>query len=198
MKLVYSTYGPADTIPIDPFLKNKKLKKYFNRETGAAIATIGRLLSLEPVDPPSTPLYYATGLLEYEDYGLDSIARNSLGSDFRFSLRRFIDTGIAGISPLNQFKVLLNMPLCFIAIEHGFRGDNAVIYSSAFGLLTSALCGPDCASCIIGAGKTFADGTVETGFALVNKKELHALNVRNTQEEAFLLFREMSREKADP
>jgi hypothetical protein len=197
MRLAYSTYKPADTIPIDPYLKNKKLKKYFNRETGAAIATIGRLLSLATVDPPSTPLYYVTGLLEYEDYGLDAIARNSLGSDSRFSLRRFIDTGIAGISPLNQFKVLLNMPLCFIAIEHGFRGDNAVIYSSVFGLLTCALFGPECKSLIIGSGKTFADGTVETGFALTDKEELHTLKVRNPQEEAFLLFRELSKENSD-
>jgi hypothetical protein len=192
MNIACNSYRSNEAIPVDPFLKNKKLKKYFNRETSAALATVGKLLGEATVDPSSTALYYATGILEYEDYGLDRIAANALDADAVFSPKRFIENGIAEVSPLNQFKVLLNMPLSFIAIEYGFKNDNAVIYSSAVGLLTSALCAPPCASILLGAGKTFADGAVEMCFALTSREEVRRIPLENPREEAYLTLKRIA------
>ena len=86
----------------------------------------------------ATPFYYATGFIEYEDYGLKSTVEDSVDPAGKFSDRLFIEKGLSRISPLNQFKVLQNMPLCFVSIEHNLHGDNAVVYASAAGLLQHA------------------------------------------------------------
>jgi hypothetical protein len=194
MKIVYDSYKSTDPIPVEAYLKNRKLKKYFNRETSGAIATLGKLQAKVNFDPSTIALYYATGLLEYEDYGLDRIVANSLDPNGSFSQERFIRAGIADVSPLNQFKVLLNMPLSFIAIEYGIRGDNAVIYSSAAGLLACARTAPGGKTILIGAGKTFVDGSVACGFAIISKGELCSINPGDGEAEAYLLLKKLAAE----
>ena len=137
MKIVFDCYNPDEPIPVVKYLKNKKLQKYFSRETAAAIVCAAKLLVGIDLDP-ETPFYYATGFIEYEDYGLKYIVEDSVDPTGKFSDRLFIEKGLSRISPLNQFKVLQNMPLCFVSIEHNLHGDNAVVYASAAGLLQHA------------------------------------------------------------
>ena len=84
MIYVFDTYTPDETIPVDEFLKIRKIKKYYNRETSAAVAAMGKLLKKAEICRKTTPVYYATGMLEYEDYGLRFIAENSVDERGRF------------------------------------------------------------------------------------------------------------------
>ena len=188
MTHVFLSYGPDETIPVTQYLRNRKLKKYFNRETAATVTAMGTLLEKETIDPAATPIYYATGLLEYEDYGLAFIVEDSLDATGKFSDKLFIDQGLSRISPLNQFKILQNVPLCFVSIEFGFAHDNAVIYSSASGLLQYALCSP-AETIIIGAGKTYSDGSVEVGFSITSRTALNESPFFNYTGEAIELFK---------
>lgn len=194
MKLVFDAYEANGEIPVLRFLKNRKLAKYLNRETMAAIVAVGKLNDVSPFYP-DIPCYYATGMLEYEDYGLRDIVAASRDGENRFSPRRFIDEGIRVVSPLNQFKVLQNMPLSFASINFGLTGDNAVLYSSAGALLRQAHCAPGSGEILIGAGKTYRDGSVECGFALVERDETGLSHWLASNDEGVEMFRQWAVER---
>ena len=188
MNAAFVTFAPGDAIPVLDYLKDRKLAKYFSRETAAAIVCLGRLL--KDVDIPSKiPVYYATGITEHEDYGLPSIAKNSTDSTGRFSQELFIRNGFAKVPPITQFKLLCNMPLCFISLNYGLSGDNAVIYSAASALLSQALFAPVESPILLGAGKAHADGCVEAGFAVASKEEISSSPFLSTSVEAVEIFR---------
>jgi hypothetical protein len=191
MKVVFDSYNPDETIPVGNYLKNKKLRKYFNRETAAAIVCAGKLL--HGIDLSlDIPFYYATGLIEYEEYGLNYIVEDSIDQEGRFSESLFFERGLSRISPLTQFKVLQNMPLCFVSIEHQLHGDNAVVYSSAAGLLTHALYAPGDGTVLIGAGKVYKTGKTESGLALIEKDEIEGSPFLSYSGEAIEIFRTWS------
>jgi hypothetical protein len=195
MKVVFDSYRIDEEIPVLVYLKNRKLNKYFSRETAAAIVTAGKLLDGIDIDK-KTPLYYATGIVEYEDYGLDKIVEVCSDKDERFSQHLFVEKGLSSISPLTQFKLLYNMTLCFISIEHNLIGDNAVLYSSACGLLTQALNAPTDSTILMGAGKVHKDGKVESGFSLILKEDIMNSPFLQSYVEAVEIFRYMSNARA--
>jgi hypothetical protein len=174
MKAIVNSYRSTDSIPVLEYLADRKLAKYFNRETAAAVVTAGQVLRGSGYDR-AMPFYYATDISEHEDYGLDVVAAASAGPDARFSQELFSLRGFADVSPLNQFKVLLNMPLSFVSITYQLTGDNAVLYGPAAGLLAQARCAPAHPAILLGAGKTRADGSVEAGFACLSGAELETI-----------------------
>lgn len=194
MKSVFVSYRGQEEIPILSFLKNRKMVKYLNRETMAAIVAVGTLSRSVPL-PPEIPFYYATGMLEYEDYGLRDIVAACRDEEGRFSPKRFVEDGIRAVSPLNQFKVLQNMPLSFASINFGLTGDNAVIYSSAGALLRQALCAPGDGPVLVGAGKAYRDGRVESGAAVVRKEWIEASPWAQSEAEGIDIFRPLPREE---
>lgn len=188
MTISFERYGPTEQIPVLNYLKNKKMNKYYNRETAAGIVCFSKLEEMRQI-APGTPAYYATGVVEHEDFGLAKVVDSSMGEDGGFSQRNFVENGMQSISPLTQFKVLYNMPLSFISIEKGLTGDNAVVYASARALVDYALHSPIDGDILIGAGKVYADGSVESGFALVDKSLLAALPVYDDETEAIEIFK---------
>jgi len=188
MKLVFESYAAEAVIPVGQFLRNRKLAKYFNRETAAALIAARKLLDAQPC-PADTPFYYETGIMEFESLGLDAIADGSRDADGRFDQRSFVEIGAKAVPPLTQFKALYNMPLSFIAIEHGLVGDNAVIYASARGLLLQALNAPGDGDILLGCGKVHADASVDSAFALVSRDELATAAEGAWPGEAIELFR---------
>ncbi|HAK59829.1 MAG TPA: hypothetical protein DCO77_05525 [Nitrospiraceae bacterium] len=171
MKVVFESHDTGAPIPVQEYLKNKKLAKYFNREAAAAVICATKLIRESSVGA-ETPFYYETGRMEFEDLGLDRITDASLDEQGNFSQRLFIEKGTKAVMPLTQFKALYNMPLSLVSIEHGLIGDNAVIYASARGLLIQALHAPVEKKILLGCGKVHRDGRVESAFTLANKEEI--------------------------
>jgi hypothetical protein len=188
MKVIYDQYNPEDTIPVREHLKNKKLKKYLNRETSAAIVAVSKLLAGNEL-PTETPFYYANGLFHFEEYGLKKIVTESLDQDGIFSDEFFFKQGIPQISPLTSFKILQNMTLAFVAIENNLTGDNAVVYVSADSLLAYLSHAPPSDFILIGAGKVHNSGFTESGFAMVTHQEIGDLSIPGIETEAIELFR---------
>ena len=179
-----------DDIPVRAVLNNRKLAKYFNRETALGIVCLAEMLAEVPL-AADTPAFYDTGLVEYEDFGLDAIVETCV-TDGTYTQQSFVEKGMSLISPMTQFKILLNMPLCFFSIEHHLTGDNAVTYSSAEGLLTHARLADTEGAILIGAGKVNPDGAVESGFALATRVELASLPDRYAGKEGIEIFRGFS------
>ncbi len=196
MKVTFDSYKPGEEIPVVQYLKNRKLRKYFNRETEAALVGVGKLTRNIELRP-ETPFYYATGVMEYEDYGLEEIVRNSTDEPDGFSHKLFIEEAIPRVSPLNLFKVMQNMALSFIAIELNLIGDNDVIYTSASGLLLLALHSSFNDHMLLGASKTYKDGKVEAGFAFVLKEEIEKSPFLYSTGKAVDMFRSWVSSKGD-
>jgi hypothetical protein len=174
MKILFDAYDKDALIPVQHYLRNRKLVKYFNRETAAAVVCAARLLEGESLDP-ETPFYYETGVMEHENLGLDEIARESIDANGGFDQRGFVHQGARAVPPLTQFKALYNMPLSFISIEQGLTGDNGVVYGSARALLDLAHCAPASEAILLGSGKIQANGVVECGFVLTSRDSLDGM-----------------------
>ena len=187
MKIILNSYGREEKIPVEKYVKNRKLVKYFNRETSAAMVSAAELLRECPVSR-TIPFYYETGVMEYEDLGLDVIAGASVDETGSFDQKLFVKRGLAAVHPLTQFKALYNMPLSFVSIEFGLYGDNAVIYSSARGLLMQVLHAPTDGRILAGCGKVRRDGRVDSAFAVLLKDELDPA-LLDCEGEAIDLFR---------
>lgn len=188
MILIHEKFAPGQEIPVGPCLRNRKLIKYFNRETSAFLLAMHRMSQQFPNGlPANLPFYYSTGKVESEDYGLETVYKASIDEQHRFQVKGFVEDGMAKISPLTQFKVLYNMPLCFASIEHKMTGDNAVLYGDVRGLFTQCLCS-NSAQVILGAGKSFADGSVQAGCAVATLEELMSSSWRNSTKEAIHFF----------
>jgi len=188
MKVIFDTYGLEQEIPINEHLQNRKLRKFFNRETEAALVGVGKLKQDIELDR-QTPFYYASDVIEYGDYGLKDIIKNSTDVNGIFSQKLCFEVASPRVSPLTLFKVLQNMPLSFVAIEHGLTGDNAVILTSASGLLLLALNSAFDGPILLGASKTYKDGKVDAGFAYVQKKEIENSTFLTSEKEAIDMFR---------
>lgn len=188
MKYIFEVYSPNKDIPVKEYLENKKLSKYFNRETAAAIVCFGNFIKRINV-ADNISFYYSLGSFEYEDYGLEEIRKYSIQNN-KFSNESFINDALPRISPLNQFKVLQNMPLSFISIVYKLTGDNAVVYDSASSLLLQALYSDPDNEMLIGASKIYLDGSVEVGFALVRSNEINEL-LKNKYDEAIDIFKHL-------
>jgi len=188
MILSFDAFPAGEPIPAREFLADRKLEKYFSRETAAAVVSMGRLRR-QCAFGDRVPVYYATGIGEYEAFGFADMMKASRGADGAFSPEAFLGRGVALVSPLTQFKILSNMPLCLVSIAYGLRGDNAVVYSYADGLLLQALYGASEYPVVVGAGKVYADGRAEAGFAVVSREEVEAAPFRGSREESINLLR---------
>lgn len=195
MRWIYKKIALEQEIPVRSVLRNKKLAKYFNRESALGIVCLAALLGDEPLSP-STPIFYDTGTIEYEDFGLEKIVETCV-VDGRYSQKAFVERGMSAISPMTQFKILLNMPICFFSIEHQLTGDNAVTYATAEGLLAHARLAASAEDILIGAGKVNADGSIESGFALGTKSELAAFAGRFAHREGIEIFRSLDSGASD-
>lgn len=186
MKIIYEEYSAEEIIPVREYLTNKKLKKYFNRETEASIVALGRLTEGMDLNE-ATPFYYALGAIEFN---IKSVAEDCLDDSGNFSNFMFVNKSYENVSPLTQLKFLQNMPLSFVSLEYNLRGDNAVVYSSAISLLNCVLESVTNEEILVGASKAYFDGSVEVGFALLKKEDISNCNIKDEKLDAISLFKD--------
>jgi len=103
-----------------------------NRDAQLAVAAARLALLDAGVDVGRTypaediALYGATGLAGLPLAEVRRLVQESTGSDGRFDLQRFGDTALKRVRPVLSFKILNNMPVCFVSIFTGIQGANAV------------------------------------------------------------------------
>jgi hypothetical protein len=190
MRVIHSIYLPNEDIPVHDFAKNRKLVKYYTRETMAAVVAVSQLFEGREI-PSDMPFYYSTEETEMLDFYRNICSQYTHIKD-EFSSRGFIENVVPTISPLQQFKMMRNTTSCFVSIENGIKGDNTVLLSSASGLLYMAIFAETKGPILIGAGKLYADGTAECGFAEVMSDEIASHPMLNSTDDAITLFRTLS------
>lgn len=123
------------TIPdfqVQPFVSEAKTARLMNRDAQLAVAAArlalrdANLAIGRDYAPEEVGLYGATGLAGLPINEVAPLIRASSATDGSFELTRFGSAGLKAVSPILSFKILGNMPICFVAINEGIRGPNAI------------------------------------------------------------------------
>jgi len=113
------------------FPENKTLR-LMNRDAQLAVAAAHLAvrdagLSIgSDYDAAEVALFGTTGFAGMPVGDVARLVRNSAGADGGLDLRRFGREALRRIRPVLSFKILANMPICFVSIFEGIRGPNAV------------------------------------------------------------------------
>lgn len=177
----FERWAGDEEIPLRDHLRQKKAAKYFDRRAAAALVCVKRLLDGREL-APTTPIHWALGDIVHEDYGLTELREASRNEDGDWDPKVFSTRGMAAVSPLTQFKVLYNMPMCFLAMELGLQGDNSVTHGLEHGLLENAAASPTDGVVLLGATRSLEDGGVECVAALATVSELRTLDASGAME----------------
>ena len=112
------------------FVTNKKLLKLMNRESQLAFIAAQQALDNSGIHhhyiPDRIGLYLGTGLTSGDLENLVPIVENSIDTDGRFSYSFLGTKALNKCNPLLSFKILPNMALSYISIEHNIQGPNMV------------------------------------------------------------------------
>jgi 3-oxoacyl-[acyl-carrier-protein] synthase II len=118
----------------EEFLRDPKTARLMNRDGQLAAAaarlaladaglTVGTHYAGEEIG-----LFGATGLAAMHIDEVAALIRHSAAPDGGFDPRRFGSQALRRIRPILSFKILSNMPICFVSIFEGIGGPN-VIYN---------------------------------------------------------------------
>ena len=114
------------------YVPESKLVRLMNREAQLAVAAAH--LALEDAGlgrertylPEEIGLFGATGLAGLPLAEVAPLIKASTGAGGRFDPGRFGRDGLKAVRPILSFKVLSNMPLCFVSICENIQGPNAI------------------------------------------------------------------------
>ncbi len=115
-----------------PYVSEPKMTRLMNRD--AQLAVSAARLALEDAGvksattyaPDEIALFGATGLAGLPLRDVTPLIRVSAGPNGGFDLSRFGQAGLKAVSPILSFKILGNMPVCFVSINEDIQGPNAI------------------------------------------------------------------------
>ena len=114
------------------YLSESKMIRLMNRDAQLAVAAAHLALMDAGVKsgvvypPEEIGLYGATGLAGLPLAEVIPLIKASADEDGNFDLRRFGQMGLRAVSPILSFKILSNMPLCFVSICENIQGPNGI------------------------------------------------------------------------
>lgn len=116
----------------EEFFPDNKTLRLMNRDAQMAVVA-ARLATRDAALGPDRPypseriaLFGATGLAGLPAREVVRLARYSAGADGSLDLARFGQVALRRVRPVLSFKILSNMPICFVSIFENIRGENAV------------------------------------------------------------------------
>jgi len=121
---VVNNFNPFD------FISERKIIKLMNIEAQMVVSATKLAIEDASIDgyysPCRTGLYMGTGLTSGGLEDLIPLAENSIDESCGFSYHRLGLEALPNCNPLISFKMLTNMPLCYISILFKIKGPNLV------------------------------------------------------------------------
>lgn len=114
------------------FIAETKMIRLMSRDAQLAVAAAHLALQDAGLRPGLTcasediGLFGATGLAGLPLPEIVPLLKASADAAGRFDLAKFGETGLRAVSPILSFKILSNMPVCFVSICENIQGPNAV------------------------------------------------------------------------
>lgn len=113
-------------------IREPKLARLMNRDAQFAVAAArlaledAKLTVGETYLPETIAVYGAAGMAGLPLAEVLPLLRASVSDTGEFDPARFGREGLRTVNPLLSFKILGNMPLCFVSICENLRGPNAI------------------------------------------------------------------------
>lgn len=114
------------------FIAEAKMIRLMNRDAQFAVAAAHQALQdaeIQPgtyYQPEDIGLFGATGLAGLPFHEIAPLIKASTNPEGNFNLAMFGKTGLRSVNPILSFKILGNMPVCFVSICENIQGPNAV------------------------------------------------------------------------
>lgn len=127
-----SLYAPVMDFDAGRYFSDNKTLRLMNRDAQMAIVAARLAMEDAQVIPgvlypaEEIALYGATGLSGMPSAEISGLIQNAAGPDGTLDLRRFGEVALRKVRPVLSFKILGNMPICFVSIFENLRGPNAV------------------------------------------------------------------------
>jgi len=125
-------FAPVTDFDAGRYFPDNKNLRLMNRDAQMAVVAARLAMRDAGVVPgelypaEEIALYGATGLSGMPPAEIGHLVRNAATADGSLDLRRFGDVALRRIRPVLSFKILANMPICFVSIFENLRGPNAV------------------------------------------------------------------------
>ena len=125
-------YAPVTGFDPETHFPDDKSLRFMNRDAQMAVVaakralTDARLCVNETYPAQSMALYGSTGVATMTVQDMERIIRFAADEQGTLDLERFGRLGLQRIRPVLSFKILANMPICFVSIAHQIKGPNAV------------------------------------------------------------------------
>ena len=124
--------APVVDFQVQPFVSEVKTARLMNRDAHLAVAAArlalrdaGLRVGAE-YSAGDIGLFGATGLAGLPLNDVAPLIKASSDTGGQFDIFRFGEAGLRAVSPILSFKILANMPMCFVAINEGIKGPNAI------------------------------------------------------------------------
>jgi 3-oxoacyl-[acyl-carrier-protein] synthase II len=125
-------FAPVLDFDAEQHFPDNKTLRLMNRDAQMAVVAARRALEDAGIRPGESypaediALYGATGLSGVPSEEIQRLIENAAGPDGSLDLERFGRVALKRIRPVLSFKILANMPICFVSIFENLRGPNAV------------------------------------------------------------------------
>ncbi len=131
-RLGVTAVGEIEKFKFADYYKAAGFKRLMSREASLAIVAAkfaledAELVPGENVERPKIDLYTGTGASGLDFRHILRMVNASAGEDGFFDEDLFSTIGLKKIHPLLSFRILPNMPPCFLSILHTLQGDNLI------------------------------------------------------------------------
>ena len=123
---------PVTEFRAEQYIEDTKTLRLMNRDAQLAVAAArlaiadARLEIDKDYPAESISLYGSTGLTGMPAEEAANIVKYSADPEGKMDLARFGQVTLKRVRPVLSFKILANMPICFVSIFANIRGPNAV------------------------------------------------------------------------
>ena len=125
-------YAAINDFDFERLFPDNKMLRMMNRDAQLAVAAAhkamcdARITVDETYPSDEIALYGSTGMAGLALQELTGLIRNAVGDDGTLDLVRFGRVALKRTRPVLSFKILANMPICFVSIFENIRGPNAI------------------------------------------------------------------------
>ena len=122
----------VDDFDIEPFFPENKTLRLMNRDAQMAVVAAHLAMQDAGIRPDETypsdqiGLFGATGVTSLPIEEAKRLVQLATDERGQFDVSRFGRDTLKRTRPVLSFKILANMPICFVSIFEGIRGPNAV------------------------------------------------------------------------
>jgi 3-oxoacyl-[acyl-carrier-protein] synthase II len=130
--LLCRTAAPIVEFSPEQYIQDLKSLRLMSRDAQLAVAAARLALADAGLEPGRTcasediALYGSTGLTGMPAEEVSALVRHSADAEGSLDLRQFGRVTLKRVRPVLSFKILANMPICFVSIFASIRGENGI------------------------------------------------------------------------